>query len=161
MKTDSTVLQTSHEGQEVSGCSSFVDILRWRAKHQHDAVAFRFLLNGTDESCVMTFRQLDQDVRGLAAHLQQEGLTGKRVLLLYPSGPEYVIAVLACLYTGTDLNEIKQTVLHAVAQLNNVAVKELALVKRHSLPRTTNGKNKRAACRKDFLQLHLKKLFIP
>jgi acyl-CoA synthetase (AMP-forming)/AMP-acid ligase II len=58
------------------------------------------LQNGADETRAMTYAALDLEVRSLAAHLQAAGLSGERVLLLYPSGPEYLIAVLASLYAG-------------------------------------------------------------
>ena len=79
---------------------SFVDILRWRADHQAEAVAFRFLCEGEDETMAMTYAQLDKGVRHLAACLQTAGLTGERVFLLFPSEPAYLLAFLACLYAG-------------------------------------------------------------
>lgn len=81
-------------------CQDFIDVLRWRAANQGDAVAFRFLKNGVEEDAVMTYREWDDAVRDLAARLQSLGLMGQRVLLMYPSSDSYPIALLACFYAG-------------------------------------------------------------
>src|SRR5262245_39535403 len=80
--------------------ANFVEILRERADRQGAAVAFRFFQNGAEETCAMTYAALDREVRRLAGLLQEAGLVGERVLLVYPAGPDYLIAVLACLYAG-------------------------------------------------------------
>ena len=79
---------------------NLVEILRWRAKYQSDAVAFRFLPNGEAEAESITYASFDQRAAALAASMQAEGLCGERVLLCYQTEPELLIAVLACLYSG-------------------------------------------------------------
>ncbi len=81
-------------------CQSFVELLTRRAAQHPNDVAFRFLQNGVEEACVLTYSNLDCRVRSLAARLQQEQMAGERVVLLDPSGPESVIGILACLYAG-------------------------------------------------------------
>lgn len=84
----------------VSQLSNIVDVLRWRAEHQGTETAFHFLHNGDRETVAMNYQALDTEVRRLAGRLQAIGLENERVLLLLPTGPDYVIAILACLYAG-------------------------------------------------------------
>ena len=79
---------------------NLVDILRQRASEQHAEVALRFLAGDTQETMSLTYGEFDLRVRTAAAWLQQRGLVGERAILVYPTGPEYAIAILACLYAG-------------------------------------------------------------
>ena len=89
-----TVCLPPHQMQD------FVSVLRWRAERHGPAIAFRFLNNGVDEASVVSYSQLDQQARLLAGRLQSLELSGQRVVLLYPSGADYLIAMLACFYAG-------------------------------------------------------------
>ena len=80
--------------------STLVDILRWRAAHQADGLAYVFLEDGEEERERFTYAELDLKARTIAAHLQRMQCTGERALLLYPAGLEYVAAFLGCLYAG-------------------------------------------------------------
>jgi acyl-CoA synthetase (AMP-forming)/AMP-acid ligase II len=77
-----------------------VDLLRWRAVNQPDRRALVFLSNGEQEEGVLTYGSLDARVRSVAAGLVARGLSGHPALLLYPSSIDFVIAFLACLYSG-------------------------------------------------------------
>lgn len=48
----------------------------------------------------MTFEELDRRARAFAVQLTEAGAKEDRVLLLLPSGPEYIVAFFACLYAG-------------------------------------------------------------
>lgn len=48
----------------------------------------------------LSYAELDAAARRLGAHLQARGLQGERALLLLPTGLEYVVAFLGCLYAG-------------------------------------------------------------
>ncbi|MEZ4701132.1 MAG: aminotransferase class I/II-fold pyridoxal phosphate-dependent enzyme [Rhodothermales bacterium] len=80
--------------------SSLVDILRWRALHQPDRLAYTFLIDGEIEGDRYTYAELDRRVRSIAARLQQLNAAGERVLLLYPAGLDYIAAFFGCLYAG-------------------------------------------------------------
>src|SRR6476659_2294552 len=80
--------------------ASLVDLLRWRAAHQPGQVAFIYLLNGEEEESRVTYRELDQGARAIAATLQASYPTGTRALLLYPPGFEFIKAFFGCLYAG-------------------------------------------------------------
>ncbi len=79
---------------------SFVDLLRRRAAEQPDDLAYVFLKEGEEEGERLAYGPLEARVRAVAARLQQVGASGERVLLLYPSGLDFVTAFLACLYAG-------------------------------------------------------------
>lgn len=81
-------------------CSTLVELLRYRALQQPVQLAFTFLEDGETESASLTYRELDRYSRAIAAQLQSLGITGKRALLLYPPGLDYVAAFCGCLYAG-------------------------------------------------------------
>ncbi len=76
------------------------EILQWRALHQGGETAFIFLLDGEMQEVTLSYEELDGRARSVAAALQATTQPGERVLLLYPSGLEYVVAFLGCLYAG-------------------------------------------------------------
>lgn len=80
--------------------TTLVDILRWRAAFQPDRLAYIFLSDGETIGTRLTYAQLDQRARCIAAHLQQQGAAGARALLLYPPGLDYIAAFFGCLYAG-------------------------------------------------------------
>jgi acyl-CoA synthetase (AMP-forming)/AMP-acid ligase II len=49
--------------------ASLVEILRHRAEHQGDQLAYAFLENGERQSHTLTYRELDQRARAIAAQL--------------------------------------------------------------------------------------------
>src|SRR3954468_8685432 len=81
--------------------TSFVDLLRQRSREQPERRAFTFLaeVEGDAEEH-LSYGALDLRARGLAAYLQAAGLSGRRALLLYPPGVEFITAYFGCLYAG-------------------------------------------------------------
>jgi amino acid adenylation domain-containing protein len=80
--------------------STLVALLGARSLHQPEQPAFTFLQDGEIEAAQLTYRELDQQSRAIAAQLQALGLDGERALLLYPPGLEYLAAFFGCLYAG-------------------------------------------------------------
>jgi len=80
--------------------SSFVQILRWRAEHQADRLAYAFLEDGDVEAASLTYGSLDLRARALAKYLRDQGAAGERALLLYPPGLEFLVALFGCFYAG-------------------------------------------------------------
>lgn len=78
--------------------STIVDLLRYRAKNKPTKKAYIFLKDGETESDSLTYGELDQQARIIAANLQS--WQGARALLLYPSGLEFITAFFGCLYAG-------------------------------------------------------------
>ncbi len=79
---------------------TLVDLLRQRGTQQPDQNAYTFLVDGETTEVSVTYGELDQQARAIGARLQRLGATGQRVLLLYPSGLEYIAAFFGCLYAG-------------------------------------------------------------
>jgi acyl-CoA synthetase (AMP-forming)/AMP-acid ligase II len=84
----------------VEGATTLVATLTWRALHEKDAPALTFVGQGTSADFTFTYAALDERVRGVAAALQQRLTPGERAILLFPPGPDYAVAFLACLYAG-------------------------------------------------------------
>ena len=80
--------------------TSFVDVLRSLALARPHERAFTFARGVDGEEEVLTYISLDGRVRAVAAMLQEHHLSGERVVLLYPPGPDYLVALLACMYAG-------------------------------------------------------------
>ncbi|MEM9905984.1 MAG: fatty acyl-AMP ligase, partial [Cyanobacteria bacterium P01_D01_bin.44] len=87
-----------------SQCSTFVDLLELRAHEQPDSLAYTFLnhgeTHGETEDSRLSYRELSERVKAIAARLQSIQATGERALLLYPPGLDFVAAFLGCLYAG-------------------------------------------------------------
>jgi acyl-CoA synthetase (AMP-forming)/AMP-acid ligase II/acyl carrier protein len=82
------------------GPHTLIQLLRNRAAHQGERQAFTFLSEGESETNSFTYAALDWEARRIAAWLQERGLAGERVLLLYPPGDAFLPAFLGCLYAG-------------------------------------------------------------
>lgn len=80
--------------------TTFADVLRHRAAGQPDRLAYGFIADDTFEPARVTYGELDARARAIAATLQQLAPAGARVLMLYPSGLDFVAAFYACLYAG-------------------------------------------------------------
>ncbi|OOW02514.1 non-ribosomal peptide synthetase [Pseudomonas sp. MF6394] len=79
---------------------TLVQSLQQRAAQAPDQVALRFLAESAEHSVVLSYRDLDQRARTIAAALQANAGLGERAVLLFPSGPDYVAAFFGCLYAG-------------------------------------------------------------
>ena len=86
--------------QTTSKPANLVEVLRRRALGRPDGLAYTFLLDGEAEEISLTYGELDRRARAVAVLLGSLGAAGERVLLLYPSGLDYVAAFFGCLYAG-------------------------------------------------------------
>src|SRR5205085_1661269 len=78
----------------------FARILRHRSLHQANQLAYTFLVDGESEEVCLTYGELHGRAQTIASHLQVAGCRGQRVLLLLPSGLDYLAAFFGCLYAG-------------------------------------------------------------
>ena len=85
---------------DAAATATIVDVLRYRAKHQPDQLAYTFLEDGEAIGGQLTYAELDRGARAVASVLQQRVRPGDRVLLTYPQGLEFVVAFFGCLYCG-------------------------------------------------------------
>lgn len=83
------------------GDLSLPEILTARAEAHPDALAFRFLPDGTTDHPVdWTYRDLELRSRAVARELTRLGLTGGRVVLALDPGLDYVAGLLGILRAG-------------------------------------------------------------
>ncbi|MFN6563914.1 MAG: AMP-binding protein [Nostoc sp. ChiSLP01] len=80
--------------------ATLVDLLGKRALQQPNQVGYTFLVDGETKEISLTYQELDQKARSLAAKLQSIKATKQRALLLYPPGLDFIIAFFGCLYAG-------------------------------------------------------------
>ena len=85
---------------QLKDVSTFFEVLKWRALRQPGRLAYLYLVDGEREESRLTYAELDQRARAIGAELQLLGLSGERVLLLYPSGLDFVAGFFGCLYAG-------------------------------------------------------------
>lgn len=84
-----------------SQSNTILDLLNYWAQSQPQKVAFTFLKDGEIESEQITFSDLAHRARCIANCLQAHAIQpGDRALLLYPSGLEFIVAFLGCLFAG-------------------------------------------------------------
>lgn len=79
---------------------NLVDIAKWRAERMADEVAFTFLTPGENRADSISYQELDDRIRGIAAALMAQGQSGDRVLIAQPPGIDYICSLFACLYAG-------------------------------------------------------------
>ena len=65
---------------------------------QPERQVFRFLATGDDETASLSFAELQRQAQQLAGRLRAHAEPGDRLLLLHPSGLDFVVAFFACLY---------------------------------------------------------------
>jgi len=76
-------------------------------KSQPDSLACIYQAQGPETAIELSYRELRDKVLDRAALLTQQGFAGKNVALIYPTGIDFVINFIACLYvsvTAVPLN---------------------------------------------------------
>ena len=81
-------------------CSTLVELLRTRVLEEPGHRAYTYLLDGETKEVTLSYAELDEQARAIGAQLLSMGASGERVLLLYPSGLEFITAFFGCLYAG-------------------------------------------------------------
>lgn len=80
--------------------STIAGTLRWRAEHEPERRAFTFIGDDGVTETHLSCAELYQRAATVAAELVRRGAAGERVLLLYPAGEAYVVAIYGCLLAG-------------------------------------------------------------
>jgi acyl-CoA synthetase (AMP-forming)/AMP-acid ligase II len=75
--------------------------LRRRAVRQPDRVAFTHLISDSDSESV-TYAELDRRAAGIAAWLLARGVHDQRILLVHPTGLDFIASFFGCLYAGAQ-----------------------------------------------------------
>jgi len=79
--------------------TDFVAVSRYWSAEKPTVPAFHFT-DGEETVARFTYEELDRRARAVAAHLQELGGEGQRVLLMYRPGLEFVAGLFGCLYAG-------------------------------------------------------------
>lgn len=77
-----------------------IDLIQSQAKERGSETVYEYLKDGELVEDSLTFTQLHQKARGLSALINQHCEPGDRVLLLFPSGLDYIVAFFATIYAG-------------------------------------------------------------
>ncbi|MCP4653957.1 MAG: fatty acyl-AMP ligase [bacterium] len=111
-------------------CRSLVEAMQRHLAERAAKPVLTFLEDGENEAGTFTYGELDHRVRALAAVLQERGMVGERALLLFPSGLEFVVAFMGCLFAGVVAVPVP------VPSAGRKAARErLSSVYRHARPR--------------------------
>ena len=79
---------------------TLVELLQHRSRKQPQKIAYTFLRDGVTKESSFTYQELDRYAKAIALKLLSLTSPGERVLLLYPSGLEFIAAFFGCLYAG-------------------------------------------------------------
>lgn len=77
-----------------------VHALREHARLRPQQTALTFLRDGESDAVSLTYAELDQRARAIAAHMLTASPDSKRALLLHPPGLEFAAALCGCFYAG-------------------------------------------------------------
>lgn len=121
-----------------------LDILQHRALNTPDKMAYTFLKDGSDIEKSYTYAELDLHARAIAKTMG-ENVIGKRALLLFPPGVEFLAAFFGTLYAGAipipapppDLARLKRTLprLRSIIQDADAAL----IITTYSISNSLNG----------------------
>ena len=89
---------SKHLSDLPANLATVVDLLRWRALHQPEQLAYTFLVDGETAEISLTYGELDRQAQAIGALRQRSGAGRERALLLYPPGLEFIAAFFGCLY---------------------------------------------------------------
>ncbi|ELR99536.1 AMP-binding protein [Gloeocapsa sp. PCC 73106] len=79
---------------------TLVDLLQYRSLQQNNQIAYSFLVDDDTKEINQTYQELAREARKVAVQLQARNLAGKRAILLYRPGLEFINAFFGCLYAG-------------------------------------------------------------
>ncbi|MGZ2747596.1 fatty acyl-AMP ligase [Burkholderia stagnalis] len=80
--------------------ADFVELTRYRAAHQPDLRVFTFVTGSERAEQQLDCAALDRRASIVAAALEQVARPGDRVLLLFPPGIDFIVALFGCMYAG-------------------------------------------------------------
>jgi len=88
-------------GRSPCGIGDFGTLLQTRAHERAGEIAFTFLHGDDAVDTSITYGQLHEKAAHIASKLVKLGASGRPVILLYPTGPDYISAFFGCLYAGS------------------------------------------------------------
>lgn len=100
------------------GTPTLPELLRLRGERQPDDTAYVFLHNGEDPRESLTYGQLADAVDVRARWFAARGLSGQSAVLMYPSGLEFIAALLGCM--GSKVAAAPVQVPHRLADVERI-----------------------------------------
>lgn len=100
MTGSSVAAEARHVPASLDACRSLVDVMVMRAVRHGDDPALIFLNDGADDETRWTYADLFANASRIAVKLNALGARGKRAVLLYEPGLEYIAAFLGTLQAG-------------------------------------------------------------
>jgi len=91
---------TSENDISAYPAEDMVSLLIRNAKKFEDKALYIFLDDGQNESLRLSYREVVTKSQAVGAELQKKGKKGDHILLLFPAGVEFVIALFACFIAG-------------------------------------------------------------
>ncbi|MBY0573845.1 MAG: LLM class flavin-dependent oxidoreductase [Undibacterium sp.] len=87
--------------QSIDNCQTLIEVLQCHALQQAKQNAYVFLQAHGEKEQRISYQKLHDSAKNIAMQLKrQDCQIGDRVLLLFPSGLEFITAFWACLYVG-------------------------------------------------------------
>jgi len=87
--------------ENIPDVATLVGLLRWRALHQPDQIGYTFLADGDQQEISLTYKELDRRARQVSAVINSFGAAGQPVLIVLPSGLDFIVAFFGCLYSAS------------------------------------------------------------
>jgi len=78
--------------------SNIIELIQERAATQPERLAYRLLRSDGTESSAVHYGELYRRICLVAAFLEVNGMANRQVILLYPTGLEFIYAFFGCLY---------------------------------------------------------------
>jgi acyl transferase domain-containing protein/acyl-CoA synthetase (AMP-forming)/AMP-acid ligase II/acyl carrier protein len=96
---------------------TYIDLLEYRANLQPNDIAYTYIHDDYITESSITYKELSIKTKSVAYYLQKNDFCGKRALLLYTPGLDFIISFLGCLYAGViavpayppEINRIEHT----------------------------------------------------
>lgn len=82
------------------GMNNLAEILKWQADSKGEKNAFWFYEENRAEHTRLSWRELEAQTLSLSAMLNSKKAENERVLLLCPTGAEFIAGFMACLFSG-------------------------------------------------------------
>lgn len=99
--TATSPVSARYRGRSVPpSCATLLDVLAHRANATPDKVGFLCLEDGERPGGTLTFGELYRRQQQIAGALQERDLTGRRVLMFYLPGLDFVSAFFGCMAAG-------------------------------------------------------------
>ncbi|MEZ0364417.1 beta-ketoacyl synthase N-terminal-like domain-containing protein [Mycobacterium sp. pUA109] len=82
--------------------ATLLHLMRHRAVRYRDKMVFDYadFSSGGAEHHRLSYHKLDLQARAIAGELQRQGAAGERVLVLCPSGVDFIAGLFGCIYAG-------------------------------------------------------------